>query len=137
MSNANEIRASPDPDAETERPRPDGPDRDSRPIVASRRRRLLAYLRHNGERICRDVVVLGAWALVATVWIHAFGLPRWLCYAATFAGVVGYTRVTSPWSRPYVSPDDLEVEVEVEVEAEAEAEAGGSRRSQESKQRDE
>lgn len=81
---------------------------DDRPVLESRCRRLGAYLRHNGERICRDTIVLASWALVMTIWIQGFGVPRWLCYLATFVGVVGYTQVTSPWVRPYVSPDDLE-----------------------------
>ena len=82
--------------------------RDDRPVLESRRGRLGAYLRHNGERICRDAVVLATWALVTTTWIQGVGVPRWLCYLVTFVGVVGYTRATSPWSRPYASPDDLE-----------------------------
>ena len=81
---------------------------DDRSIIESRRRRLCAYLRHNGERICRDAIVLSTWALVMAVWAQGLGLPRWLCYLVTFAGVVAYTRVTSPWRRPYGSPDDLE-----------------------------
>ena len=119
---------------ETDRPGPGGdPDSDAdatgvdRPIIESRRRRLRAYLRHNGERICRDVVALSAWALVMAVWAQGLGLPRWLCYLLTFAGIVGYTRVTSPWRRPYGSPDDLE----------ATAAAGRGRRLQEPEQRHE
>ena len=100
---------------------------DDRPVLESRRRRLRAYLRHNGERICRDAVVLASWALVMVLWIQGFGVPRWLCYLATFVGVVGYTQVTSPWVRPYTSPDDLE-----SVSAD-----GRGRRLQESKQRHE
>ena len=79
---------------------------DDRPILESRRRRLGAYLRHNGERICRDALAVGAWALVMTTWAQGLGLPRWLCYLVAFAGVVGYTRVTSSWRRPYGSADD-------------------------------
>ncbi|MFC6767342.1 hypothetical protein [Natrinema soli] len=81
--------------------------RDDRPLLESRRRRLIAYCRHNGERICRDTAVLVAWALVMTTWIQGFGLPRWLCYVVTFVGVVGYTQATTSWTRPYVSPDDF------------------------------
>ncbi|QSX01143.2 hypothetical protein [Haloterrigena alkaliphila] len=79
---------------------------DDRPVLESRRRRLTAYLRHNGERICRDAAVLTTWALLMTIWVQGYGLPRWLCYVVTFVGVVGYTHVTSPWSRPYVSPEE-------------------------------
>lgn len=81
---------------------------DDRPLLESRWRRLVAYCRHNGERICRDTAVLIAWAVVMTIWIRGFGLPRWACYVVTFVGVVGYTSATTPWSRPYRSPDDLE-----------------------------
>ncbi|SEP98739.1 hypothetical protein [Natrinema salaciae] len=84
------------------------PHRDDRPVLESRRRRLVAYCRHNGERICRDTAVLVAWALVMTIWIRGFGVPRWLCYVVTFVGVVAYTQATTPWSRPYVSPDDFD-----------------------------
>ncbi len=81
---------------------------DDRPVLESRRRRLAAYLRHNGERICRDTAVLATWALVMTVWVQGMGVPRWMCYTVTFVGVVGYTRVTPPWSRPYTSPEEFE-----------------------------
>ncbi|QRV13439.1 hypothetical protein [Haloterrigena salifodinae] len=102
------------------------PVNDDRPVLESRRRRLRAYLRHNAERICRDAVVLAGWALVMVLWIQDFGVPRWLCYLATFVGVVGYTQVTAPWVRPYTSPDDLESRP-----------AEGRGRLQESKQRHE
>ncbi|QLK26419.1 hypothetical protein HYG81_02025 [Natrinema zhouii] len=81
--------------------------RDDGPLLESRRHRLIAYCRHNGERICRDTAVLVTWALVMTVWIRGFGLPGWLCYVVTFVGVVGYTQATTSWTRPYVSPDDF------------------------------
>ncbi|WP_436345447.1 hypothetical protein [Natronorubrum sp. FCH18a] len=81
---------------------------DDRPVLESRRHRLSAYLRYNGERICRDTVVLVTWALVMTIWIQGNGLPRWACYVVTFVGVVGYTQMTAPWSRPYASVDDFE-----------------------------
>lgn len=81
---------------------------DDRPVLESRRRRLRAYLRHNGERICRDTAVVLTWALVMTIAFQGLGLPRWIQYLGTFVGVVVYTRATMPWSRPYTSPDDLE-----------------------------
>lgn len=96
-----------EPTPETTSPNVD-PSGDERPVLESRRRRASAYLRHNGERICRDAAMLVAWALLTTIWMKGFGLPRWLCYLVAFVGVVGYTQVTSPWVRPYMSPDDLE-----------------------------
>lgn len=81
---------------------------DDRPVLESRRRRLRAYLRHNGERICRDTAVALTWALAMTLVAQELGLPRWVQYFLTFVGVVIYTRATTPWSRPYTSPDDLE-----------------------------
>lgn len=81
---------------------------DDRPVLESRRQRLRAYLRHNGERICRDTAVVLTWALAMTIVFPELGLPRWIQYLVTFVGVVVYTRATVPWSRPYTSPDDLE-----------------------------
>lgn len=97
--------------ARSERSRPPAePVSDGRPVLESRRRRLSAYLRYNWERICRDAIVLGSWALLLTVGFRTAGLPPWMCYTVTFVGVVGYTRLTSTWSRPYTSPDEVESE---------------------------
>ncbi|WP_049920892.1 hypothetical protein [Halopiger djelfimassiliensis] len=85
---------------------------DGRPVIEARRDRLRAYLRHNGERICRDAIVLGSWALVMTSWFQwtGPGFSRWMYYAVTFVGIVGYAQLTSPWTRPYRSPGDSNFE---------------------------
>lgn len=81
---------------------------DECPVLESRRRRLRAYLRHNAGRIRRDTTLVLAWALLSTIAYQEVGLPRWTYYVVTFVGVVVYTRATTPWSRPYSSPDDFE-----------------------------
>lgn len=75
------------------------------PRVDSRRRRLVAYLRHNSERIVVDVAVLTAWLFATTTVFEWLALPRWLLYIVLFVGVVVYSRITPTWERPYRSPD--------------------------------
>lgn len=77
---------------------------DERPLIESRGRRALAYLRHNGPRMVVDTAVLLAWILAATTVFDWLDLPTWFRYVVLFAGVVVYTRITPTWERPYRSP---------------------------------
>jgi len=76
-----------------------------RPVIDSRARRLLAYLRHNLGRIVVDGSLLIVWIFVATATFEWLEQPLWLLYVVLFTGVVMYTRVTPTWERPYRSPD--------------------------------
>ena len=76
-----------------------------RPLIESRPRRLLAYLRHNSGRMLVDASVLLAWILATAAVLDWLDQPRWLLYVVLFAGVVVYTRITPTWERPYRSPD--------------------------------
>ncbi|MFC3957719.1 hypothetical protein [Halovivax cerinus] len=76
-----------------------------RPVIESRSRRLLAYLRFNRARIVTDVSLLLVWMFVASATFDWLEQPPWLLYVVTFTGVVLYTRVTPTWERPYRSPD--------------------------------
>ncbi|AGB17142.1 hypothetical protein Halru_2561 [Halovivax ruber XH-70] len=75
------------------------------PVIESRPRRLLAYLRYNGGRIVADVALLLGWMFVASATFDWLEQPSWLLYVVIFSGVVLYTRVTPTWERPYRSPD--------------------------------
>ena len=76
-----------------------------RPLIESRPRRLLAYLRHNSGRMLVDAAVLLAWVLATAAVLDWLDQPRWLLYVVLFTGVVVYTRITPTWERPYRSPD--------------------------------
>lgn len=76
-----------------------------RPVIESRARRLLAYLRYNRGRIVTDSSLLLVWIFVATATFDWLSQPPWLLYVVLFTGVVLYTRVTPTWERPYRSPD--------------------------------
>lgn len=73
--------------------------------IRSRPARLVAYLSHNGERMLVDLLVLGAWLLATTTLFGALGFPSWLFYLILLIGVIVYSRITPPWTRPYRSPD--------------------------------
>lgn len=76
-----------------------------RPTVSSRTGRAVSYLVHNWQTILVDVLVVTAW--VIGVWTIAgqFAVPLWFVYLLLFTGVLVYTRITRPWTRPYVAPD--------------------------------
>lgn len=76
-----------------------------RPVIESRARRLLAYLRYNRGRIVTDASLLLVWIFVATATFDWLSQPPWLLYVVLFTGVALYTRVTPTWERPYRSPD--------------------------------
>ncbi|WP_247729739.1 hypothetical protein [Halovivax limisalsi] len=76
-----------------------------RPVIDSRARRLLAYLRHNGGRMLVDSSLLIAWIFAATATFEWLDQPPWLLYVVLFSGVVLYTQITPTWERPYESPD--------------------------------
>jgi len=76
-----------------------------RPEVGSRRGRLAAYVRHNGERMVVDVAILAAWVVASAAVFGWLGVPQWLHYLVLSLGVVAYARLTRTWERPYESPD--------------------------------
>ncbi|OVE83971.1 hypothetical protein [Natronolimnobius baerhuensis] len=76
-----------------------------RPLVESRARRLLLYLKHNRGRIVADGALLLGWVLAATLIFDWLEQPTWVLYLVLFIGVVAYTRITPTWERPYRSPD--------------------------------
>lgn len=78
---------------------------DSRPVVRTRRERLLEYLRENTDRMIVDASVLIAWILLNWWIFGVLGLPLWGMYLVVFGGVLVYTRLTPPWDRPYRAPD--------------------------------
>ncbi|NKE37801.1 MULTISPECIES: hypothetical protein [Natronococcus] len=78
---------------------------ENQPLLESRYRRLVAYLRFNRDSILVDVLLVSAWILLASGVAQWFSLPRWFFYIVVFVGIVVYTRTTVPWSRPYRSPD--------------------------------
>lgn len=78
---------------------------DDPPEIDARHRRLVAYLRHNGERMLVDLLVLLAWLIATTALFGWLDLPRWLLYVVIFAGAMIYSRITPAWERPYRSPD--------------------------------
>lgn len=75
------------------------------PVIESRRRRLIAYLRHNWSQMVVDVVILAAWLVMTTAVFRWLLLPSWLLYILVFIGIVVYARITSGWQRPYRSTD--------------------------------
>ena len=75
------------------------------PVIESRRRRLIAYLRHNWSLMIVDAAILAAWLIVTTTAFQWLALPRWLLYVVVFVGIVVYARITPGWQRPYRSPD--------------------------------
>lgn len=75
------------------------------PEIDSRAQRLLAYLRHNRDRMLADLLVILAWVIATSAIFDFLGLPTWLYYIVLFAGVVMFTRITPTWERPYRSPD--------------------------------
>lgn len=82
----------------------DATDQD-RPLIESRRERLVAYLQHNGPQMVVDAAVLAAWLFVTTSVFRWLALPQWLLYIVVFGGVVVYAWLTPAWKRPYRSPD--------------------------------
>lgn len=76
-----------------------------RPLLESRPRRLLAYLRHNRDQLVVDAAVLLTWIIVSAALFRWLGLPQWLHYLVLFIGIAVYSRVTPNWERPYRSPD--------------------------------
>lgn len=82
----------------------DAADRDP-PLIESRRRRLVAYLRHNWSQMVVDAAILATWLFVTTAVFQWLALPRWLLYVVVFVGVAVYARITPTWQRPYRSPD--------------------------------
>lgn len=82
----------------------DPTDRDL-PVIESRRKRLVRYLRYNWSRMVVDTVILVAWLFVTTEVFQVFALPQWLLYVIVFGGLAVYARITPSWQRPYRSPD--------------------------------
>lgn len=78
---------------------------DRRRELRSRSQRLRAYLAHNRDRMLVDVLLISAWVLATWTIFGFFGLPAWSFYLVLFIGVIVYSRITPPWSRPYRSPD--------------------------------
>lgn len=75
------------------------------PSVESRRRRLLAYLRHNRDQLVVDTAVLLSWIVVSAALFRWLSLPQWLHYLVLFVGIAAYSKLTPDWERPYRSPD--------------------------------
>lgn len=82
----------------------DTDDRDL-PVIESRRKRLVTYLRHNWSRMVVDAAILVAWLFVTTAVFRWLTLPQWLLYVVVFGGIGVYTRLSPTWQRPYRSPD--------------------------------
>jgi hypothetical protein len=57
------------------------------PVIESRRRRLIAYLRHNGSLMVVDAAILAAWLVVTTAVFRWLALPSWLLYVVVFSGL--------------------------------------------------
>lgn len=76
-----------------------------RPVIYSRSRRLLAYLRHNRDQLLVDATVLLAW-LIGSTWLFRWLMfPQWAHYIVLFIGIFIYSKVTPNWERPYRSPE--------------------------------
>lgn len=75
-----------------------------RPIIESRSRRLIAYLRHNCGQMVVDAAILLAWMIVSATLFRWLTLPPWLHYLVLFGGVAAYSKLTPGWERPYRSP---------------------------------
>lgn len=73
--------------------------------IMSRPARLHAYLAHNRDQILVDALVIVAWLIGTWTIFGAMNLPPWLFYLVLFIGVIIYSRLTPPWTRPYRSPD--------------------------------
>lgn len=73
--------------------------------LRSRSDRLRAYLSYNRNQMLVDLLVLTAWLIATYTIFGILGLPAWFFYLILFIGVIAYSRVTPPWSRPYRSPD--------------------------------
>lgn len=73
--------------------------------IHSRSRRLWAYLTFNRDRMIVDVLVILTWVIATRTIFGTLELPAWSFYLVLFVGVIVYSRVTEPWSRPYRSPD--------------------------------
>lgn len=80
-------------------------DNQESPVIESRRRRLIAYLRHNWSQMVVDAAILAAWLVMTTTVFQWLVLPSWLLYVVVFVGIVVYARITPGWQRPYRSPD--------------------------------
>ncbi|GAB3413886.1 hypothetical protein GCM10027435_08360 [Haloparvum alkalitolerans] len=76
---------------------------DDRPFVASRRKRLLGFLRHNRDRLIVDAALLLAWIVASASLFGRLGLPQWLHYLVLLVGVGAYALATPTWERPYRS----------------------------------
>lgn len=81
----------------------DTDDRDL-PVIESRHKRLVMYLRHNWFRMVVDTAILVAWLFVTTAVFRWLTLPQWLLYVVVFGGVGVYTRLSPTWQRPYRRP---------------------------------
>ncbi len=78
---------------------------DEKPLIESRRSRLIAYVAHNKSRILVDALLLATWITLVTGIFTYLWLPRSIYYIALFLGVLLYSLVTHPWERPFRSPD--------------------------------
>lgn len=76
-----------------------------KPVIDSRTRRLLAYLRSNRDQLIVDAAVLLAWVVASSVAFGRLSLPQWAYYLLVFAGVALYAKLTPNWERPYASTD--------------------------------
>lgn len=76
---------------------------DERPFVASRRKRIIAFLRHNRDRLVVDAALLLAWILGSASLFGWLGLPQWLHYLVLLVGIGAYALATPTWERPYRS----------------------------------
>lgn len=75
------------------------------PVIESRYKRLVAYLRHNWFRMVIDTTIIVVWLFLTTAVFQWLALPQWLLYVVVFIGIVMYSRLSPPWQRPYRSPD--------------------------------
>lgn len=73
--------------------------------MRSRSDRLRAYIAYNRKQMVVDVLVLSAWLIATWTIFGALDFPAWMFYLILFIGVIAYSRLTPPWSRPYRSPD--------------------------------
>lgn len=76
-----------------------------RPVIQSRPRRLVAFLRHNRDQLVTDAAIIFAWIVASTAVFQWLVLPVWLHYFVLFAGIIVYSRITPNWERPYRSRD--------------------------------
>lgn len=78
---------------------------DTKPLLVSRRARLVAYLVHNKSQILVDTFLLATWIIIVSGVFTYLWLPRSIYYIVLFLGVFLYSLLTQPWERPYESPD--------------------------------